>query len=125
MHTTTALLADLRQRERTAGRLPHRDTASRRMRRIDGPPSPIQPKDTTAMTTWFIDTDIQLSIAEMKRDEMIRASLLRQHLRDGAPQASIITNLRLTLANVLIALGQAVKPAASAEEWTGAPRTAA
>jgi hypothetical protein len=77
------------------------------------------------MNTWHIDTSVQLRLAEMKREDMIRAGLVRQHLLERRTKPSRIIALRLVMANALIGLGQAVKPATCGDEWTGSPRTAA
>ncbi|MGC4105430.1 MAG: hypothetical protein QM753_03620 [Thermomicrobiales bacterium] len=115
MNAEHVLLADQR----------HSGRAARPLNRLSQPlTARSTPKDTT-MNTWFLDTDIQLQISEMKRQDMLRNALRKQQLRDTNASASTITNLRFTLANALIALGQAVKPASRAEEWTGSTRTAA
>lgn len=83
-------------------------------------------KDRITMNPWFLDTSMQLYLAEMKHEDMLRNSLLHQQLRDAKTSPSFAFKVRFTLANALFSLGHVVKPGARPDEWTGTtPHTAA
>ncbi|MGB3328620.1 MAG: hypothetical protein WBA46_06660 [Thermomicrobiales bacterium] len=69
------------------------------------------------MTTWMLDSELQLRLAEMKHEDLLRKSLLRQQLRDAKTSVSFATTVRTTIAHALISLGNAVKPTTCTEEW--------
>lgn len=119
------LLAGQRQRDRLAAWPQPRRTAAGRSRRA----LPLVPRSSNSkgfpMNTWHIDTSIQLQIAEQKREEMLRAGLIRQQLLEQRTRSSPVIALRMSLSHVLIALGQAIRPNARADEWADSPRIAA
>ncbi|MGN6031852.1 MAG: hypothetical protein ACTHQE_09320 [Thermomicrobiales bacterium] len=110
MNAELLLLADARHADLSARRAPHpRTTTERRAYRPTSVPLTTA-KDHDPMNTWHIDTDIQLALVEMKRNDQLRDAMMRQHLRAIRPATSPLTTLRLMVANTLITLGQTLKP---------------
>ncbi|MGC4191185.1 MAG: hypothetical protein QM589_08460 [Thermomicrobiales bacterium] len=127
MNSELMLLVDQRHAERRAKPSLRPVPDTRPTRRLSQWPKPSSTKrDFQTMNTWHIDTSMYLHLAQLKHEDMIRAAMLHKTLRELNGSQSVTQRVRLSLANALITLGQAMKPDSRSEDWTGsAPRTAA